>query len=147
MYGECRDTRFSISICCRDMMGNRLQFNVYNATFWIIREKNIYFLYFKINILNIFTPSSKPDGVGVYFTYLKLYIFHSILLKLIGQSWHSGIKCDCKTDWLWVRSPRRWNIYLNLYFHFFALWTRQSAVLPSAIQHAMPWQKVGNGAS
>ena len=21
------------------------------------------------------------------------------------QSWRSGTKCDCKTDWLWVRSP------------------------------------------
>ena len=22
-----------------------------------------------------------------------------------GPSWRSGTKCDCKTDWLWVRSP------------------------------------------
>ena len=22
-----------------------------------------------------------------------------------GQSWRRGIKCDCKIDWLWVRSP------------------------------------------
>ena len=22
-----------------------------------------------------------------------------------GQSWRSDTKCDCKTDWLWVRSP------------------------------------------
>ena len=21
-----------------------------------------------------------------------------------GQSWRSGTKCDCKTDWLWIRS-------------------------------------------
>ena len=33
---------------------------------------------------------------------------------------------------------RRWNIYLNLYFHFFALVSRLSAVLSSATQHAMP---------
>ena len=33
---------------------------------------------------------------------------------------------------------RRLNIYLNLYFHFFALVSRQSAVLGSATQHAMP---------
>ena len=33
---------------------------------------------------------------------------------------------------------RRWNIYLNLYFHFFALVSRQSAALSSATQHAMP---------
>ena len=33
---------------------------------------------------------------------------------------------------------RRWNIYLNLYFHFFALMSRLSAALSSATQHAMP---------
>ena len=33
---------------------------------------------------------------------------------------------------------RRWNIYLKLYFHFFALVPRLSAVLSSATQHAMP---------
>ena len=32
---------------------------------------------------------------------------------------------------------RIWNIYLNLYFHFFALVWRQSAVLSSATQHAI----------
>ena len=40
-----------------------------------------------------------------------------------------GTKCDCKTDWLWVRSPLEGirSIYLRLYFHFFALVSRQSA--------------------
>ena len=33
---------------------------------------------------------------------------------------------------------RRWNIYLNLYLHFFALMSRLSAALSSATQHAMP---------
>ena len=33
---------------------------------------------------------------------------------------------------------RWWNIYLNLYFHFFALVSRLSAALSSATQHAMP---------
>ena len=32
----------------------------------------------------------------------------------------------------------RWNIYLNLYFHFFALVSRLSAALRSATQHAIP---------
>ena len=32
---------------------------------------------------------------------------------------------------------RRWNIYLNLYFHFFALVSRLSAALSSATQHTM----------
>ena len=33
---------------------------------------------------------------------------------------------------------RRWNIYLNLYFHFFPLVSRTSAALSFAPQHAMP---------
>ena len=33
---------------------------------------------------------------------------------------------------------RRWNIYLNLYFHFFALVSTQSPALSSATQHTMP---------
>ena len=33
---------------------------------------------------------------------------------------------------------RRGNIYLNLYFHFFALVSRLSAALSSATQHAIP---------
>ena len=33
---------------------------------------------------------------------------------------------------------RRWNIYLNLYFHFFALVSMLSAALSSATHHAMP---------
>ena len=32
----------------------------------------------------------------------------------------------------------KWNIYLKLYFHFFALASRQSAAFSSATQHAMP---------
>ena len=33
---------------------------------------------------------------------------------------------------------RRWNIYLNLYFHFVALVSRQSAALSSVTQQAIP---------
>ena len=33
---------------------------------------------------------------------------------------------------------KRWNIYLNLYFHFFALVSRWSAALSAVTQHAMP---------
>ena len=32
---------------------------------------------------------------------------------------------------------RRWNIYINLYFHFFALVSRLSAALSSATQHCL----------
>ena len=39
---------------------------------------------------------------------------------------------------------RKCNIYLNLYFHFFALVSRQSAALSSATQHAMRPKFDGN---
>ena len=56
-----------------------------------------------------------------------------------GQSWRGGTKCDCKlTGCGFDPQSRRWNIYLNLYFHFFALVSRTSAALSSATQHAMP---------
>ena len=37
-----------------------------------------------------------------------------------------GTKCDCKIDWLWVRSPLEEVKYLfNFFFHFVALVSRQ----------------------
>ena len=42
--------------------------------------------------------------------------------------------------WLYWFDPhsRKWNIYLHLYFHFFALVFRQKRGASSATQHAMP---------
>ena len=54
-----------------------------------------------------------------------------------SQSWRSGTKCDRKTGCGFDPHSRRWNIYLNLYFHFFALVSRLSSALGSATQHAM----------
>ena len=42
---------------------------------------------------------------------------------------------------------RRWNIYLNLYFHFFALVSRTSAACHSTRNASRIRQKVGNGVS
>ena len=60
-------------------------------------------------------------------------------MKYWGQSWRSGTKCDCKTNWLWFRSSLEEMKYLlKLYFYFFALVSRQSAAVSSETQHAMP---------
>ena len=48
-------------------------------------------------------------------------------------SWRGGIKCDCKTDSLWVRSP----LEEIKYFIFPFLWCPGQAALSSATQHAM----------
>ena len=42
-----------------------------------------------------------------------------------GQSWCRGTKCDCKTDWLWVRSPLEEMKYLLKFI--FILWCRGKA--------------------
>ena len=34
-----------------------------------------------------------------------------------------GTKCDCRCDWLWVRSPSE-DFFFNVYFYSFALWCR-----------------------
>ena len=62
------------------------------------------------------------------FTYIK---------SVVSQSQCRGTKCDCKIDCLWVRSPLE-KVKLHLHFSFFTLASRQSAVLSSATQHAMP---------
>ena len=31
-------------------------------------------------------------------------LFNLYYFIIIGRSWRSGTKCDCNTDWLWVRS-------------------------------------------
>ena len=59
-----------------------------------------------------------------------------------GRSWRSGTKCDCKTDWLWVRSPLEEMKYLLKFIFPSGVDTRAkkrlSAALSSATQHAMP---------
>ena len=38
--------------------------------------------------------------------------------NILGRSWRSGTRCDCKTDWLWVRSPLEEMKYLlKFIFH------------------------------
>ena len=61
-------------------------------------------------------------------------------VTICGAASRSGTNCDCKTDWLWVRSPLEEMKYLlkKLYFHFIGLVSRQSTALGSATQHAMP---------
>ena len=46
---------------------------------------------------------------------------------------------DCGFD----PHSRKLNIYLHLYFHFFALLSRQNVALNSATQHAMPPKRGG----
>ena len=71
------------------------------------------------------------------FQYFKIQINVEILKKAGRGAAALGVTAKptgCGFD----HYSRRWNIYLNLYFHFFALVSRLSSALSSATQHAMP---------
>ena len=110
-----------------------------------------YFIFFSFFLLyNIYIQSmriaNKHTHVFLLFFSPKIFIiftrifsyYYSISIFIWGQSWSRGTKCACKsTGCEFDPHSRRWNIYLNLYFHFFALVSRQSAASSSATQHAM----------
>ena len=59
-----------------------------------------------------------------------------IMIILVRSVVVQGHKVCCKRDWLWIRSPLEEVKYL--YFHFYALMSKQSVALSSATKHAMP---------
>ena len=72
--------------------------------------------------------------------FLSIAYFYFMII-IYGQSWRSDTRCVTVTVKPTVCGfdphSTRWNIYLNLYFHFFALVTRINAALSSATQHAL----------
>ena len=65
----------------------------------------------------------------------------STIYYIRGQSWRRGTKCDCKVNWLWVRSPLEEMKYLYKFIFSFLRSGRRrvkSTALSSATQHAMP---------
>ena len=91
----------------------------------------------------------------VFLKYVKAYCKMSILNVRIGSIreyneashgvckwrgvWRRGTKCDCKTDWLWVRSSLEEMKYLlQFIFPFLRSGARTSAALSFATQHVMP---------
>ena len=60
---------------------------------------------------------------SLYFIMFSLLSFYNF--KNWGQSWRRGTMCACKsTGGGFDPHSRRWNIYLHLYFYFFALVSR-----------------------
>ena len=93
----------------------------------------------------------KKDHIGIYnlTTGNCKYQYHNS--SSWGQSWHSGTKCDCKTDWLWVWSPLEETKYL-LKFIFPFLRSGVDAKRGVEFCHStrnasIIWQKVGNEVS
>ena len=68
----------------------------------------------------------------------RCHHYLSIIHMYIGQSWRWSTKCDCKTDWLWVRSPLEDMKYLlKFIFPFLRSGVEAKRVLLSSAQHAM----------
>ena len=63
------------------------------------------------------------NNIKKYYNIRIIYEAQSVTVKSTGCGFN--------------RHPRKWNIYLHLYFHFFVLVSRQSAVLIFATQHAI----------
>ena len=71
----------------------------------------------------------------------------SLSFYIRGQSWRRGSKCDCKTDWLWVRSPLEDMKYLFKFIFPFLL-TGLEAKSGVEIRHytrnaTRIWRKLG----
>ena len=84
----------------------------------------------------LISPSSYrpfvPLSRGI-FTFLAVFFPFNLCILYLGQSWRRGV-----TNWGFDPHSRLKNIYINLYFQFFALVPRQSAALNSATQPAVP---------
>ena len=84
---------------------------------------------------------------------IRLVHSNLLLYNLVtcGRSWRSGTKCDCKTDWLWVRSPLEEMKYLR---KFISPFLRSGVEAKSGVEFCHSTcnatrirQKVGNGVS
>ena len=80
------------------------------------------------------------------FDIISIFIFLKMIQTIDWWSSTIQLNCSAGAHSLTVKPTgcgfdphlRRISIYLNLYFHFFALASRQSAALSSATHHAMP---------
>ena len=74
----------------------------------------------RMECLNIAFPLPTLLCAGYSVKLIICKINYLLLLStVLLQSWRSGTRCDCKTDWLWVRSPLEEMKYLlKLIFPF-----------------------------
>ena len=103
-------------------------------------------------MFNFFLIFWFSDLYGFNFAIKKFYIICWVLLIFKGIKYFNSCSTFCEASrGAAARSVtvkltgcgidphlRRWNIYLNLYFHFFVLVSRLSTALSTATQHAMP---------
>ena len=71
--------------------------------------------------------------------------------KATGQSWRRGTECDCKINWLWVRSPlEEMKFLLKFIFPFLRSGIEAKRGVDfyhSTRNTSRNWQKVENGVS
>ena len=88
------------------------------------------YLWIETYYINFFFKSFKDRNINIH----SLYSISSLRLEIVAAQGKTGVTVSRR---FWVRSPlEKRNIYLNLYFYFVALVSRQSAAMSSATQHA-----------
>ena len=74
------------------------------------------FLNFYLKKKNVWKFSNTTEAA---LNKIKGAVLNIIMCKKIPRKWRSGTKCDCKTDWLWVRSPLKKMKYLLKFIFLF----------------------------
>ena len=77
--------------------------------------------------------------------------YFNFLVLVKKQWWRSGTRCDCKTDWMWVRSPLEEMKYLLKFIFPFlrsGVEVKRSVEFCHSTRNTLKiWRKVGNGVS
>ena len=119
----------------------------------IIRRPVLWYLYTKkITLLKIIIQSIQSRLISCQFNHTKrrvlivcYVLFFRLFQLFLDQSWRRGTKSDCKTDWLWVRSPfEDMKFLLKFIFPFFrsGIEAKRGVEFCNATRIR---QKVGNG--
>ena len=121
-YFFCRNILVILTRCRTFLMGCLFVYKILEKNFgpkikpWIKYWCCVEYILFKVNTLLFCIWSWYVIPAEINLIYLKvcsvkcfckmknlIILFYRGYYR--GQSWRSGTKCDCKIDWLWVRSP------------------------------------------
>ena len=113
-----------VMLICFLFRMSRYDFFYFKSLFYAF----LIFARFNLNLVFVWVITKRKVKKYLIITFYKCHKW--------GRSWRRGTKCDCKIDWLWVRSPLEEVKYLfTIIFSF--LRSGVEAALSSITQHAM----------
>ena len=126
--------------------------------FWFFQDGISFLVFCYLHEIPVFCEVGKEDFVtyhlGTILTSLELYsllIYFLWFDSLITYHILCPVKCDCKIDWLWVRSPLEEVKYLFTFIFSFispSVMAKHSVELRHSTRNATRIRlKVGNGVS